>query len=250
MQRPAKLTTNTNLSNGTITLTAGTSSFGGMATVMAQPTAGATAGVTSVPALSVDPSSKLDITNNGLIVQSNTSFSTSSQGYILSGMANNFTGNGITSSRAAAVAADSSNIHKTAVGYATVAELGNPSTFLSVPITDSNSTLVRYTLEGDTDLSGQVTSADFANLAAHYGQTGADWFDGDFNGDGTVNALDFNALATNYGAPLSSAIPDDAAFDAMAPAASLGALVPEPTTLSLVGLSLLALRRRRTARPM
>jgi hypothetical protein len=80
-------------------------------------------------------------------------------------------------------------------------------------------------------LNGIVNSADFNALATNFNQTGKFWIDGDINYDGTVNALDFNALATNYGKTL------------LSPA--LGALVPEPSAIALVVMSLVATRRRR-----
>jgi hypothetical protein len=93
-------------------------------------------------------------------------------------------------------------------------------------------------------MNGTVDSNDFAILAANYGKTSSAtaWTNGDFNYDGTVNALDFNALADNYGqAQLPADLPD-----AALPAASLGAVVPEPTTLAGIALlSAMTLRRRR-----
>jgi hypothetical protein len=63
-------------------------------------------------------------------------------------------------------------------------------------------TLVRYALDGDADLSGNVNLADFNRLAANFGQTNRQWIDGDANYDGVVNLTDFNALAGNFGTGL------------------------------------------------
>jgi autotransporter-associated beta strand protein len=97
--------------------------------------------------------------------------------------------------------------------------------------TGDGHTQIQFALPGDADLNGTVNSGDFDTLALNFNQTGKFWIDGDINYDGTVNALDFNALATNYGKTL------------LSPA--LGALVPEPSAIALVVMSLVATRRRR-----
>lgn len=84
---------------------------------------------------------------------------------------------------------------------------------------------VRYTHKGDVNLNGLVDSVDFGSLLAGYGKTsGAVWKDGDFNYDGKSNTEDFNWLAGNFGS---------AALSSELPAASLGALIPEPASMTL-----------------
>ena len=73
---------------------------------------------------------------------------------------------------------------------------------------------------GDANLDGIVNASDFDALASHYGHSGSTWGQGDFNGDGIVNTIDFNMLALHY--------------NFHASANPLGALVPEPGTLSLL----------------
>jgi hypothetical protein len=81
---------------------------------------------------------------------------------------------------------------------------------------------------GDANLSGSVDSLDFNAFASGYGSTSHTiWANGDFNYDQKVNSLDFNLLAGNYAA-----------------APSLGAIVPEPSTIGCL-LPLLASIRRR-----
>src|SRR5207253_2817055 len=103
---------------------------------------------------------------------------------------------------------------------------------------DGDTIIVRYTYYGDTNLDGAVTSGDFTLLSNNFGSTGANWGLGDFNFDGKVNALDFNHIAANFGST------------PIAPGSSLGTLVPEPATLSLLGVVgiLLGQRKRRMRR--
>jgi hypothetical protein len=63
-------------------------------------------------------------------------------------------------------------------------------------------TLIRYTREGDANLSANVNLNDFNRLAANFGQSNRSWVDGDSNYDGLVTLLDFNALAGNFGQSL------------------------------------------------
>jgi autotransporter-associated beta strand protein len=99
----------------------------------------------------------------------------------------------------------------------------------------------RYTYKGDVNLSGTVDSTDFNAFVAlgNYGMTsGAIWANGDFDYNGKVNTMDFNDLAGNFGA---------AALPAPVPGATLGSVVPEPSTLGLIGIAAMGLisRRRR-----
>jgi hypothetical protein len=88
---------------------------------------------------------------------------------------------------------------------------------------------------GDANLDGRVNATDFNMLAGNFGLTGQGFATGDFTGDGLVDSTDFNRFAQNYG------------FIYMAPAPSLGAVVPEPASMSLIvaGLALLAQRKKR-----
>jgi autotransporter-associated beta strand protein len=149
-----------------------------------------------------------------------------------------WTGNGITSAQAAAIAADFANTHKTALAYATAQQI-NASTFNNEPV-NLTDVLIRYTLAGDANLDGTVDSNDFSALATHFNLATQTWALGDFNFDGRVNALDFNAIAANYGAYLPGAPVNFAG--------SLGAVVPEPaSTAAMILAGGVCLTRRRRA---
>lgn len=65
-----------------------------------------------------------------------------------------------------------------------------------------NTVLVKYALDGDTNLDGKVDFTDLVRLARNYGRQNANWDDGDFNYDGTVGFDDLVKLARNYGRTL------------------------------------------------
>src|SRR5205814_7153583 len=85
-------------------------------------------------------------------------------------------GAGITSSAAAAVAANSANTHKTALGFAEASALGITS--FNGQNFDDSAVLIRYTFMGDTNLDGTVNSTDFNAVANHFNQVNKSWFDG------------------------------------------------------------------------
>ena len=81
--------------------------------------------------------------------------------------------------------------------------------------------------EGDANLDGVVNEADYGILVANWG-AGDNWSEGDFNFDGTVDAADLAAITENWGG--SGAAPTG---------------VPEPATLTLLGMGAVAIYSRR-----
>ena len=95
-----------------------------------------------------------------------------------------------------------------AVGYAPASAIFStfPATFVGQSVT-STAMLVRYTEVGDANLDGKVNAQDFDALAANYGATGVNWYQGDFNYDGKVDVTDFNALAAHFNKSITAAPP-------------------------------------------
>jgi hypothetical protein len=83
------------------------------------------------------------------------------------------------------------------------------------------------TLPGDADLNGTVNGDDLGVVLSNYNQTGMNWAHGDFDGDGMVNGPDLNVLLSHYNESV-----------------GVGAAVPEPSALLLLGIGAIALFAR------
>jgi hypothetical protein len=99
--------------------------------------------------------------------------------------------------------------------------------------TEYRAFLLASVLPGDASLDGAVNGADLNTVLSNYNQTGMTWVQGDFNYDGTVNGADLNMVLSNYNQHV-----------------GVGAAVPEPSTLALLGIGVSGLftfawRRRR-----
>jgi hypothetical protein len=175
-------------------------------------------------------SGSFDLNDNDLIAD-NTPIGTV-KSYLASAYNNgSWNGNGLTSSVAREIAADPTNVHMTALGYAEASAIG--VTGFDGQIVGGDSVLVRYTFYGDANLDRKVNALDFNALASNFGNgTGKIWTMGDFNYDGMSNTLDFNAIAINFNQAL--------------PSPALGSLIPEPAGCAIfAGAGAICLRRRR-----
>ena len=149
------------------------------------------------------------------------------------------------------------------------ASLGAPSGTAITTLFDGQTVangdvFVKYTYAGDADLSGRVNAADYTLIdnAFNYNKTAvgtkiSGWVNGDFNYDGLINGDDytlidnaFNTQGTTVSFAGISAGPSEMiATNTDQIAGSSSSAVPEPTTMSLLGIGAAGLmsRRRRKA---
>jgi hypothetical protein len=150
----------------------------------------------------INPTGKLDITNNALIIDYGTGANPETQirKWIIAGRGTTdfiglWTGNGITSSTAA------SNPSERSLGYADngTMPLGPLSVFVGYAV-DNTDVLVRYTVWGDTNLDGSVNDDDVTVLGAKYapGVSQPFWSYGDLDYDGDVDDNDVTAMGALY----------------------------------------------------
>jgi hypothetical protein len=182
----------------------------------------AAAHVVTVDALSIAPDATLDIADNQVVVNyTGTSPAATIRARLATGRNGGaWNGPGISTS------ADADGKH--AVGYS-----------------DSGAAVtLRYTSNGDATLDSIVGFADLVALAQNYNiSSGATWSKGDFNYDNGVNFADLVILAQNYGAgvPPAALMPANIATDW----ALAQSFVPEPTSLTAIGLGVATVVRRR-----
>jgi autotransporter-associated beta strand protein len=140
----------------------------------------------------------LDLKNNALIVNDPNEASSiiaavyNAADFNPSSGSNQWDQPGITSSSAQA------NASSYALGSLTGTELTNlgSTAFQGLPVT-SNSTVVAYTLIGDTQLRGTVDGTDYNNVLANY-DTAGDWSQGNFYNESIVSGDDYNAVLNAY----------------------------------------------------
>jgi hypothetical protein len=120
--------------------------------------------------------------------------------------------------------------HNVGIGYADSADG-------LVPL-PANTIELKYTLYGDTGLTGSVGFTDFMRMTQHYTlAAGATWGAGDFNYDGAVNSTDFNLLQPNYGTTLPAPAPNPVVESPMLGRPPRTAQLPPPTDLGLASVN-------------
>ncbi len=163
---------------------------------------------------------------------------------------------GIISSTAA------SNVFAFGVGYAEVSDMPfSGYTSFGGQTVGTSSIIIKYTRNGDTDLNGTVDDTDVGAIVTYYKKTQAataQWAYGDMDYDGQVDDDDVTAMATFYNPNATPVSPaqlqamygaDFAAAWEKGRAIAASGAVPEPASLSILGLGGLAMlgRRRRKA---
>jgi autotransporter-associated beta strand protein len=205
-------------------------------------------------ALATSGAGKLDLVNNSLVVDytgAATPFDAVKAAIVLgyNAAGAHWTGNGITSSTAAA------NPTAYGVGYAEASNAlgisGAQTASFRGQTVDATAVLARFTKLGDANLDGAVDFLDLARLAQSYNTAGTTWSGGDFNFDGSTDFLDLATLAQNYNTALPSEAIPGAPLNFEQDLSRAFAQVPEPSGLLAAGMAALGMmargRRRRAA---
>jgi autotransporter-associated beta strand protein len=202
--------------------------------------AGAGAGANTLNTLRLSSATKLDLTDNKLIVTAGDVGTFDGVQYTgLTGLiasASNggaWDGSGITSSMPDAA------IGLTSLAIATADQAGLEK-FGGVGVAGTD-VLILYTYAGDANLDGFISGDDYSTIDFNVGTRADGWYNGDFNYDGIISGDDYSTIDFNYAA-------QGAPFPTSAAAASVTA-VPEPILAPvIVLLAPLARRRRRRQR--
>jgi MYXO-CTERM domain-containing protein len=146
-------------------------------------------GTVEVAALTINPGSTLDISNNGITISYGSAAAdpvATIRSELAAAYAGHFSGAGLALTSSAAAG----NPMGLAIGYA--------------DNTQTNQLKIAATVPGDADMDGKIDFNDLATIAANYGTSSAkggtvSWSSGDVNYDGLVNFADLTVVAQQLG---------------------------------------------------
>jgi hypothetical protein len=115
-----------------------------------------------------------------------------------------------------------------------------PSQVIIGDITAGNPTVVTH-FRGDTNGDGVVDLTDYNNVINFFGTAEPAFTNGDSTGDGTVDLNDYNDVINFFGAQ----VPQAGLEGGLVGPALAAVAIPEPTSLSLLGLASCAMLRRK-----
>jgi hypothetical protein len=185
-----------------------------------------TYGSAANPVFSVDAISKIDLTDNDLIIHTGSNDTTTAPGTVgnsnatggydellaieaavakgRNGGAWNGT-NGLTSSVAQAQD-NSDGLESVQLGPVINSDLADPYSAWAVGTSSeplgANDIIVKYTYTGDFNLDGKVDGNDYNILGLYYdggATTGNEWAFGSTNGSGLIDGNDYNTFSLDYG---------------------------------------------------
>ncbi|MEX2139458.1 MAG: hypothetical protein WD894_09365 [Pirellulales bacterium] len=197
---------------------------------------GTPAGTSVVRALTINERAKLDLTDNGAVIDYTGASPVATirqqirNGRGGPGLGKTWNGQGITSSAAAAADPESRSV---AYAENSSLPLGPYTSFRGQPV-DGTAVLITYTRTGDANLDGVVNDNDVTIVGATYlpGVPQPHWALGDFDYDGFIDEDDVTLLGVFYDP---SAVPESQALTV-----GTATAVPEPASLLMLLLALTA----------
>jgi len=191
-------------------------------------TSGNAASVSRIKSLNTNTSGVLELHDNDLVVDytGSTSSYTATVNQVKSGLVL-LGGSGV---GIASADVDAQTIPGTMLGVVDDGDVGGAITATSGYnlVNPASSVIVKYTWFGDSNLDGMVDGADYALIDTGFtsGGTLGGWVFGDYDYSGTVDGSDYALIDTGF--------------------ISQNAVLPEPTTLGLLGLGAMGMPQQAT----